>query len=161
MSDRSNVLKVVVAVGLVAAAVALFFILRGGDGSDKAAKGGGGAPSGGPAAPAEAGKPGAKGGKGKPKERTKPPAKEGEIRVRGGKPVGGVYQLTYGKGERVRFTVRSDSAEEVHLHGYDMSKDVKAGGTASFDFKADKDGVFDIELEGSHTPIAKLEVVPG
>ncbi len=45
--------------------------------------------------------------------------------------------LTYNKGEQVRFKVDSDVSDEVHVHGYDIMKDVKAGGSVSFDFPAD------------------------
>src|ERR687892_624953 len=68
------------------------------------------------------------------------------IVVRDGTPVGGVARLEYGRGERVRFTVRSDSAEEVHVHGFDLMKDVPANGTVRFVFPADIEGVFEVEL---------------
>lgn len=82
------------------------------------------------------------------------------IVVRGGKPVGGVKRLEYERGERVRFSVRSDTAEEVHVHGFDLSKDVPAGGTVRFSFAADIEGVFEVELEHSHVHIAELRVSP-
>lgn len=82
------------------------------------------------------------------------------IVVREGEPVGGVAELTYDKGERVKFRVTSDSAEEIHLHGYDIGKDVAAGGTVTFDFTADLEGVFEIELEERATQIAELTVNP-
>ena len=40
------------------------------------------------------------------------------------------------------------------MHGYDIFKDVEAGGSVKFNFKADIEGVFEIELEGTHTQIA-------
>src|SRR5436189_1451652 len=51
------------------------------------------------------------------------------IVVRDGKPAGGIRNLTYNEGEPVRFEVRSDVSDEVHVHGYDLMKDVKAGGS--------------------------------
>jgi hypothetical protein len=39
-------------------------------------------------------------------------------------------------------------------------KDVEAGGSASFEFTADIEGVFEIELEETKTPIAELTVEP-
>ncbi len=49
------------------------------------------------------------------------PAGPPVITVRDGKPVGGVQDLTFEKGDRVRFDVRLDQpAEEVHVHGYDL-----------------------------------------
>jgi hypothetical protein len=80
--------------------------------------------------------------------------------VRGGQPVGGVERLEYDSGERVRFIVRSDVADEVHVHGYDVSKDVSAGGTVRFGFPAEIEGVFEVELEQRHVQIAELRVSP-
>ncbi|MEA2234959.1 MAG: hypothetical protein QOD83_4775 [Solirubrobacteraceae bacterium] len=83
------------------------------------------------------------------------------VRVRGGKPVGGVRTIKVTAGERVRIEVQSpDTSDEVHLHGYDIKRDLKAGGRVRFSFKADAEGIFEMELEGSRTPIAKIEVAP-
>jgi hypothetical protein len=82
------------------------------------------------------------------------------IVVRGGKPVGGVKELQYASGDRVRFSVRSNVADEVHVHGFDISKDVAAGGSVQFEFPADIEGVFEVELEESHIQIAELEIEP-
>jgi len=80
--------------------------------------------------------------------------------VRGAKPVGGVQRLSFAKGGRVRFEVRSDVADEIHVHGYDLMRDVKAGGTLSFSFPATIDGRFEVELENHGEQIARLEVTP-
>src|SRR3954451_7617937 len=82
------------------------------------------------------------------------------IVVKNGKPVGGVKKITVNKGDPVRFTVTSDVADEIHVHGYDFHKDVKKGGSVSFDFPAKIDGVFVIELENRGEQIASLEVQP-
>jgi hypothetical protein len=82
------------------------------------------------------------------------------IVVKHGKPVGGIAQLTYDKGEQVRFKVDSDVSDEVHMHGYDIMKDVKAGGSVSFDFPATIEGVFEAELEGRKEQILELTVNP-
>jgi hypothetical protein len=93
---------------------------------------------------------------------TTPP--EGEspavITVRGAKPVGGVKRLEYTKGDTIRFEVRSDVADEIHVHGYDLMKDVKAGGTVRFNFEAKLEGVFEVELESRSEQIAELRVKP-
>src|SRR5665811_1359732 len=82
------------------------------------------------------------------------------IVVRNGEPVGGVAELTYSAGEEVRFEVRSDVADEVHIHGYDLTKDVPAGGTVSFSFPAELEGLFEVELEQRVEQIAELRVNP-
>lgn len=82
------------------------------------------------------------------------------IVIKDGKPVGGIADLTYNKGEQVRFKVDSDVSDEVHVHGYDIMKDVKAGGSVSFDFPAAIEGVFEAELEGRKEQILELTVNP-
>jgi len=82
------------------------------------------------------------------------------IVVEHGKPVGGIKDLTYNAGERVRFEVRSDVSDEIHVHGYDLMKDVEAGGSVEFDFPATIEGVFEAELEGRGEEIAELTVNP-
>jgi plastocyanin len=82
------------------------------------------------------------------------------IVVRNGEPVGGVAELEYSAGEEVKFKVRSDVADEVHVHGYDISKDVEAGGTVSFSFPAELEGIFEVELEERAEQIAELRVNP-
>ncbi len=72
-----------------------------------------------------------------------------------------VTELEFTEGETVRFRVRSDGPEEVHVHGYDISKDVEAGQTATMSFKATITGIFEIEFEESGTQIAELKVEPG
>jgi hypothetical protein len=82
------------------------------------------------------------------------------IVIKNGKPVGGIAQLTYNKGEEIRFKVDSDVSDEVHMHGYDIMEDVKAGGSVSFDFPATIEGVFEAELEGRKEQILELTVNP-
>ena len=60
----------------------------------------------------------------------------------------------------MRFRVRSPEDEEVHIHGYDIKKDVKAGETTNISFKATIDGIFEIEFEDSAKQIAELRVDP-
>lgn len=82
------------------------------------------------------------------------------IEVRDGQPVGGVRRLRFKKGSTIAFIVASDSAGEIHLHGYDVAKDVSAGGRVSFRLPADIDGIFEVELEETKTQIARVEVEP-
>jgi hypothetical protein len=80
--------------------------------------------------------------------------------VKGAKPVGGVKKVTVKKGDTVNLVVKSDVADEIHIHGYDVHKTVKAGGSVRFRFKASIDGKFEIELEGRKEQIAELTVEP-
>jgi hypothetical protein len=72
----------------------------------------------------------------------------------------GVQKLRVDKGDTVRFRVRAPRDEEVHIHGYNIKKDVKGGQTARVSFKATIDGIFEIEFEDSATQIAELRVDP-
>jgi hypothetical protein len=82
------------------------------------------------------------------------------VRVVDAKPVGGVKRLKFTKGDTIRFSVRSDTADEIHVHGYDVHKDVTAGGKVTFSIPADIEGRFVVELEGKGEQIAELEVDP-
>src|SRR3979490_2714336 len=82
------------------------------------------------------------------------------IVVRNVKPVGGVATLTVKKGQQVNLTVKSDSAQEIHVHGYDLHKTVPKNGSVSFSFPAKIDGGFVIELEKPGGQIASLKVEP-
>jgi hypothetical protein len=82
------------------------------------------------------------------------------VNVVNGQPRGGVERLEYTKGDRVRFKVRSDVADEIHVHGYDLMQDVEKGGSVTFSFTANIEGRFEIELENAGTQIAELEVKP-
>jgi uncharacterized protein YdeI (BOF family) len=82
------------------------------------------------------------------------------IVIRNGEPVGGIKELEYDAGDEIRFEVTSDVADEVHVHGYDLMQDVSAGGTVSFDFPAEIEGIFEAELEGRKEQIAEIRVNP-
>ena len=82
--------------------------------------------------------------------------------MRGGKPVGGVKRIKLTKGDRARIEVSSaDTTDEIHLHGYDLKRDLKAGGRVRFSFEANADGIYEIELEGAGVQIGELVVEPG
>lgn len=76
------------------------------------------------------------------------------------KPQGGVQHLTFTKGGTIKFTVKSDTADEIHFHGYDVHQDVKAGGQVTFTVPAKIEGKFVVELEDHKTQIAEVEVDP-
>src|SRR3954462_4166525 len=80
------------------------------------------------------------------------------IHVVNGKPQGGIQKITVNKGDPVKFTVDSDVADEIHVHGYNFHKDVKKNGSVSFSFPAKIDGIFVIELESRSEQIASLQV---
>lgn len=82
------------------------------------------------------------------------------INVVGGQPEGGEKRISVDKGGLVRIIVTSDSSDEVHLHGYDVKRDVAPGKPARFQLRADLEGIFEMELEGAKVPVAQLRVSP-
>jgi hypothetical protein len=82
------------------------------------------------------------------------------VRVVDAKPQGGVQKLEFKKGDQVRFRIVSDTADEIHVHGYDFKKDVPKGGSVSFSFKGSIEGRFVVELESRGEQIAELDVTP-
>jgi hypothetical protein len=152
---RSPLARGLVALAAVAAVVVLFVVLAGGDdgGEDESTT----------QAQSATGSTGATGTTGAAGEQN--PAKQQvdvpRIVVVGGKPRGGVERLSFESGDRIRFTVKSDVADEVHVHGYDVTEDVPAGGSVRFSFPARIEGVFEVELEGLGQQIAELRVSPG
>lgn len=82
------------------------------------------------------------------------------LRVRGGEPVGGVTEIGAEKGDTVSLSVSTDAPAHVHVHGYDIVRDAAPDAPARFRFEADVEGIFEIELEDTHTQIAELRVEP-
>lgn len=82
------------------------------------------------------------------------------IDVVDGAPQGGIVRDTVDQGDRVLVVVKSDTADEIHVHGYDISRDVAAGGTARIVFRATLPGRFEVELENRGVQIADLTVQP-
>jgi hypothetical protein len=94
---------------------------------------------------------------------TKPrPAGPTTIRivVRGGRVVGGLRRARLERGERAVLVVRADVSDHVHLHGYDIMRDVSPGRPARLPFRATIPGRFEVELEDRKLQIAQLEVRP-
>lgn len=78
---------------------------------------------------------------------------------------GGVQDIEVEKGERVRIVVRSDLADDIHVHGYDIEQPVGPGAPMTFIFRADIEGIFEIESHeaehaGKDALIARLVVEP-
>jgi hypothetical protein len=78
-----------------------------------------------------------------------------------GHPVGGIRQLTYDKGDEILFKVEAPFAEEVHLHGYDVAKEIpEGGGAVTYSLPATIEGVFEAELEDRKEQIIEMTVNP-
>jgi hypothetical protein len=82
------------------------------------------------------------------------------IVIRGGRPVGGIRRATVARNRRVVLLVRSDVADHVHLHGYDIMRDVAPGAPGRLGFRATIPGRFEVELEDRSVQIAEITVKP-
>jgi hypothetical protein len=87
------------------------------------------------------------------------------IAIRGGEVVGGPKTVTVTKGDRVRIVVTADTHDDMHLHGYDIEKDVEPGKPARFSFEANLEGQFELESHvaedaGRDPKVANLVVEP-
>ncbi len=151
MSTTSRILAIA---GTLAVLVIAFIVLSPGDNKDKTASTTSTATTT-PAATATT-------GDGAPQAEPAPPTPTfTTVTVRGGKPVGGIKKIEISKGDRARIEITSpDTTDEIHLHGYDLKRDLKAGGSVRFSFVAKSDGIYEIELEGAGVQIAELVVNP-
>ncbi len=95
-------------------------------------------------------------------ETTPPPQGPTVVRIAvvNGAPKGGIVRETVEKGDRVVLVVTSDVSDHVHLHGYDVMRDVGPGSTARLPFKATIPGRFEVELEDRGVQIADITVSP-
>jgi hypothetical protein len=73
---------------------------------------------------------------------------------------GGVTELEVDQGDTVRFRVRSSTPEEIHVHGYDITRDIPPNKTVNVSFEAELDGIWEIEFHNSGKQIAELRVEP-
>lgn len=80
--------------------------------------------------------------------------------VRDGHRVSGPELITASAGETLRLRVRSNRADELHIHGYEVSRDLPADHLVVVELPLALSGRFDIELHGAHQVLAVLEVQP-
>jgi hypothetical protein len=87
------------------------------------------------------------------------------IQIQDGQAVGGPKRIETAKGDPVRIVVAADAPDEIHLHGYDITKTAAPGAPARFSFTANLEGVFEIESHtaedaGQNPLVANLVVNP-
>jgi len=82
------------------------------------------------------------------------------IVVKKGRVDGGIKRPAVKKGRVVRFVIRTDAGEDVHLHGYDIEKKVTPGKVLAMQFKATIAGRFELELHHPDVVLADLTVKP-
>lgn len=95
-----------------------------------------------------------------PSDTSAPPAADAsfEITATGSDVTGDTGRLKVSTGDTVRIRITSTTADQVHLHGYDVQAAVGPGQPAELMFEATIPGVFEIELENSGVGLASLQV---
>jgi hypothetical protein len=81
-----------------------------------------------------------------------------EVTFAHGKASGDTGRVRVAKGTSVTVVVTSDVADEVHLHGYDIEKELSPGAPATLQFDATIAGVFEVELHKAGTVLMRLQV---
>ena len=80
------------------------------------------------------------------------------LTVAGGKVTGDSPRAEVKTGSRIRITVTADVADEVHVHGYDLTADVSPDRPAEIAFDATIPGVFEVELHDAGTVLLTLQI---
>lgn len=83
-----------------------------------------------------------------------------DIVVQQGKRVSGPAVLKVQQGEDVTLHITTDSADEFHLHGYNLLVRLQPRQTATLHFVAKLAGRFTYELHKSDLELGALEVYP-
>ena len=81
-----------------------------------------------------------------------------EVTYAHGKASGDTGRVQVAKGTAVTLVVTSDAADEVHVHGYDIEKELTAGTPVTLTFDATIPGVFEVELHSANTVLLRLQV---
>lgn len=93
--------------------------------------------------------------------RPKPKPEFQKVAIVNGGVRGGEQEIEVNKGDSAQIEVTSDAPDDIHVHGYDLSKPVAPGRPARFRFTADLEGIFEIEAHHiGNVTIATLVVEP-
>lgn len=78
--------------------------------------------------------------------------------VRDGKVTPKPRRVQVPMGSTVRLQITSDVDDEVHVHGYEVEKELPAGQQADVQLVADQAGLFEVETHESGIQLVQLEV---
>lgn len=81
-----------------------------------------------------------------------------EVQVAGGQVGGDVGRVPVRAGDPVTLAITADVADEVHVHGYDLTTELVPGERAELTFDATIPGVFEVELHEAGTVLLTLQV---
>jgi hypothetical protein len=80
------------------------------------------------------------------------------VALKDGKVSPKAHRVKVALGSPVRILVSSDVDDEVHVHGYEIEREVAAGQTVTVDFTADQSGVFEVESHKTGLLLLQLQV---
>jgi plastocyanin domain-containing protein len=80
------------------------------------------------------------------------------VEVRDGKVRPPTRRVEVAEGSAVRLLITSDTADEVHVHGFDVVQELPAGQQATVEFTPDQPGLFEIETHETGLTLVQLEV---
>jgi hypothetical protein len=83
-----------------------------------------------------------------------------DLVVKDGKLASGQSVIQVNHGEQVVLRIRSNTTDELHLHGYDLHARITPQETAVLEFSANRTGRFTLELHQAQTELGALEVYP-
>ena len=81
-----------------------------------------------------------------------------EVQVTGGQASGDTGRVPVAADEHVTLVITSDTADEVHVHGYDLEAELAPGQPTEIAFDATIPGVFEVELHEAGTLLLSLQV---
>jgi hypothetical protein len=80
------------------------------------------------------------------------------VSVKDGKVTPKAHRVKVAVDSPVQIMVTTDVDDEVHVHGYDIEREVSAGEPVSIEFTADQSGVFEVETHESDLLLLQLQV---
>jgi plastocyanin len=69
-------------------------------------------------------------------------------------------EISVDQGDTVTLRVSADEPTELHVHGYDVERELEPGKEAEIDFEADLTGRFEIENHETEKELGVLQVRP-
>lgn len=89
-----------------------------------------------------------------------PRSRRFELRIKQGRLESGKSVIRLTEGDSVTLVVISDYADEFHLHGYDLTLQLRPNLSTSVSFVANLTGRFPYELHRENIELGVLEVYP-
>ena len=81
-----------------------------------------------------------------------------EVQVAGGQVTGDTGRVPVAVGTTLMLVITTDVADEVHVHGYDLTAELEPGTETAITVDATIPGVFEVELHESGTALLSLQV---